>query len=173
MDVVSAGWVALSTPIMMMLRQLGFGFWTLSAITCKLFYTMGFAFVDDIDLFHTGQDLQTGEDLIPEIQQSANCWKKGITATGASLVTKKSYWGLLDHKWDPLMTKWSLHSVEETPGEIMIQMEILQRIELSEAVKTLGVMLNLEGMDAAEANYLREKSEEWAEHIQTRGYHKE
>ena len=111
-----AGWVALSTPIMMMLRQLGFGFWTLSAITCKLFYTMGFAFVDDIDLFHTGQDLQTGKDLIPEMQQAVNWWEKGITATGGSLVPQKSYWGLLDHKWDPLTAKWSLRSIDETPG---------------------------------------------------------
>jgi hypothetical protein len=168
-----AGWVALSTPIMMMLRQLGFGFWTLSAITCKLFYTMGFAFVDDIDLFHTGQDLQTGKDLIPEMQQAVNWWEKGITATGGSLVPQKSYWGLLDHKWDPLTAKWSLRSIDETPGEITIrkvnsdEMENLRRIEPTEAVKTLGVMLNLEGTDTAEASYLREKSEVWAEHIRT------
>ena len=46
-------------------------------------------------------------------------------------------------------------------------MENLRRIEPTEAVKTLGVMLNLEGTDKAEASYLREKSEVWAEHIRT------
>jgi hypothetical protein len=51
---------------------------------------MGFAFVDDIDLFHTGQPLQTGEDLIPEMQQAVNAWEQGITATGGSLVLEKS-----------------------------------------------------------------------------------
>jgi hypothetical protein len=86
---------------MAMLRQLGFGFWAIAVITGALIYTMGFAFVDDIDLFHTGQPLQTGEDLIPEMQQAVNAWEKGITATGGSLVPSKSYWGLLDHKWDP------------------------------------------------------------------------
>jgi hypothetical protein len=38
---------------MAMLRQLGFGFWAITAITVALIYTMGFAFVDDIDPFHT------------------------------------------------------------------------------------------------------------------------
>jgi hypothetical protein len=33
--------------------------------------------------------------------QAVNAWEKGITATGGSLVPSKSYWGLLDHKWDP------------------------------------------------------------------------
>jgi hypothetical protein len=168
-----AGWIALSTPIMAMLRQLGFGFWTIAAITGILVYTMGFAFVDDIDLFHTGQYLQTGEDLIPEMQQAVNAWEQGITATGGSLVPGKSYWGLLDHKWDSQAAKWSLKTIEETPGDISIRkvesddMEILRRVEPAEAVKTLGVMLNLEGTDKAEATYLRGKAEAWAENIRT------
>jgi hypothetical protein len=104
-----AGWIALSTPTMAMLRQLGFRFWAIAAITGALIYTMGFAFVDDIDLFHMGQPLQSGEDLIPEMQQAVNAWEKGITPTGGSLVLRsKSYWGLLDPKWDPRMATWSL-----------------------------------------------------------------
>jgi hypothetical protein len=35
----------------------------------------------------------------------------------------------------------------------------------AEAVKTLGVMLNLEGTDQAKGSYLRGKAEEWAEHV--------
>jgi hypothetical protein len=76
-----------------MLRQLGFGFWAIAAITGAQIYTMGFAFVDNIDLFHTGQPLQTGEDLIPEMQQAVNAWEKGITATGGSLVAFRSQMG--------------------------------------------------------------------------------
>jgi hypothetical protein len=70
-------WIAPSTPI-------------IAAITGALIYTMGFTFVDDIDLFHTGQSLQTNEDLIPEMQQAVNAWEQGITATGGSLVPGKS-----------------------------------------------------------------------------------
>jgi hypothetical protein len=132
-----------------MLRQLGFGFWAIAAITGAQIYTMGFAFVDDIDLFHTGQPLQTGEDLIPEMQQAVNAWEKGITATGGSLVPSKSYWGLLDHKWDPQMATWALWSISETPVHLSIRevesedMTRLRRVKLAEVVKTLGVILNL------------------------------
>jgi hypothetical protein len=50
----------------------GICFWTIARITGVLVYRMGFTFVDDIDLFHTGQYLQTGKDLIPEMQQAIN-----------------------------------------------------------------------------------------------------
>jgi hypothetical protein len=67
-----AGWIALSSSIMAMFRALGFGFWVLSAISCALVYMMSFALVDNTDLFHSGQIIQTGEDLIPEIQEAVN-----------------------------------------------------------------------------------------------------
>ncbi len=121
---------------------------------------MGFAFVDNIDLFHTGQPLQTDSNLIPEMQQAVNPWEQGITATGGSLVPGKSYWGLLDHKWDPQTATWSLRTVTETPGHITIRqvesedMARLRRVEPAEAVKTLGVMLNLEGTAPPDSIYL-------------------
>ncbi len=169
-----AGWVALSGPIMEMLRTLGFGLWALSTISCCLFYAMGFAFVDDTDLFHSGRDLySTGESVQQEMQQAVDWWDRGITATGGSLVPEKSYWGLLDHTWDPSSAKWTLKSVEQSPGELQIRMVdsedlvTLKRVEPGEAVKTLGVMLNMEGTDEAQAFYLRQKGEEWAELIRS------
>jgi hypothetical protein len=79
---------------------------------------MGFAFVDDINLFHTGKPLQTGEDLIPEMQQAVNAWEEEITATRGSLVPGKSYWGLLDHKWDPQTATWSLQTIDEARAHL-------------------------------------------------------
>jgi hypothetical protein len=134
---------------------------------------MGFAFIDDIDLFHTGQPLQTGEDLILEMQQAVNAWEKGIKATGGSLVPSKSYLGLLDHKGDPQTVAWALWSIAETPAHLSIpeveseDMTRLRRVEPAEAVKTLGVMLNLEGTDQDKVSYLRGKAEDWAKHICT------
>jgi hypothetical protein len=169
-----AGWVALSGPIMEMLRTLGYGFWALTAISSCLFYAMGFAFVDDTDLFHSGRDLySTSESVHHEMQQAVDWWERGITATGGSLVPEKSYWGLMDHSWDPSSAKWKLKSVEQSPGDLHIRMVDseeqvnLQRVEPEEAVKTLGVMLNMEGTDNAEAVYLRQKGADWAELIRS------
>jgi hypothetical protein len=47
------------------------------------------------------------------------------------------------------------------------EMGMLHGIEAEEAVKSLGVMLNLEGTDKAEATYLSSNADMWAEHIQT------
>jgi hypothetical protein len=161
------GWVALSGPIMEMLRSLGFGVWTLTTISCCLFYAMGLAFVDDTDIFHSGRDLySTGELVQKEMQQAVDWWDQEITATGGSLVPKKSYWGLLDHTWDPSLTKWTLKSIEQSPGKLQIRMmdseELvgLKRVEPGEAVKMLGVMLNIKGTDKAQVIYLQQKGED-------------
>jgi hypothetical protein len=169
-----AGWVALSGPIIEMLRTLGFGFWALTTISCCLFYAMGFAFVDDTDLFHSGKDLcSTSESVHQEMQQAVHWWERGITATGGLLVPEKSYWGLMDHVWDPSSAKWTLKSVAQSPSDIHIRMVDseeqvnLQEVEPEEAVKTLGVMLNMEGTDNKQAVYPRKKGEDWAELIRS------
>lgn len=77
-----AGWRALSSAMMATSRMQGFGFWVLLALTCSLVcYIIGLAFMDNTDLFHSGQKGQTGVDLIPEIQSAVNSWEKGILAT--------------------------------------------------------------------------------------------
>jgi hypothetical protein len=104
-----AGWVVLSGPIVTeMLWTLGFGFWALTTISRCLFYAMGLAFVDDTDLFHSGKHLYSTSELVhQEMQQAVNWWERGMTATGGSLVPEKSYWGLMDHVWDPSLAKYS------------------------------------------------------------------
>ena len=43
----------------------------------------------------------------------------------------------------------------------------VKRVDPGEEVRTLGYMLNMEGTDEAQAFYLRQKSEEWAELIRS------
>jgi hypothetical protein len=43
----------------------------------------------------------------------------------------------------------------------------LKRVEPGEAVKTLGVMLNMERTDKAQVTYLRQKGEDWAQPIRS------
>jgi hypothetical protein len=69
------------------------------------------------------------------------------------------------------LAKWTLKAIEQLPGELqicMVDSDVLvnlQRVEPGKAVKTLGVMLNMEGMDEAQGIYLRQKGEDWAELI--------
>jgi hypothetical protein len=58
--------------------------------------------------------------------------------------------------------KWPLKSVEQSPGDIQIRMVDseervnLKQVEPGKSVKTLGVMLNMEGMDEEQLVYLRQ-----------------
>jgi hypothetical protein len=89
------------------------------------------------------------------------------------LVPIKSYWGLLGHSWNPSSAKWNLRLIANTPDSIYIrkvdsdEQEALRCIKPGKAVKTLGVMLNMAGADKAEAAYLWNKAEVWAEQIWT------
>jgi hypothetical protein len=76
---------------MEMLRTLGFGFWALTAISCCLFYAMGFAFVDDTDIFHSGRDLySTSKSVQQELQQAVDWWDPGIMAMAGPLFPRKA-----------------------------------------------------------------------------------
>jgi hypothetical protein len=69
------------------------------------------------------------------------------------------------------LAKWTLKSIDQSPGELQIRMvdsdELvnLKRVEPGKAVKTLGVMLNMEGTEDAQEIYLQQKCEDWAELI--------
>lgn len=72
--------------------------------------------------------------------------RKGILETGGSLVLRKRYWGLLvDYQWNQTTAKWTLHSIEATPGDMMIhkldseELDTLRHIKPEDAVKTLSV----------------------------------
>jgi hypothetical protein len=58
--------------------------------------------------------------------------------------------------------KWPLKSVEQSPGDIQIRMVDseervnLKQVEPGKSVKTLRVMLNMEGMDEEQLVYLRQ-----------------
>jgi hypothetical protein len=67
---------------------------------------------------------------------------------GGALVPSKSYWYLLDFKWERGV--WRYRSKEALPGEITIRgvdgtQVILERLELSEARETLGVYIMMDG----------------------------
>jgi hypothetical protein len=66
----------------------------------------------------------------------------------------------------------NLNPIRGTPGNIQIckvdseEQEALCRIEPAEAVKVVGVMLNMAGADKAEVEYLWKKNAAvWAQHI--------
>jgi hypothetical protein len=100
-------------------------------------------------------------------------WEGGLRATGGALVPAKSYWYLIDFRWQN--GKWKYVTKAELPGEISIrdtcgtQRVQLERVDPKEARETLGVFLSMDGNNKEQILQLRQKAEKWSECIRA-GY---
>jgi hypothetical protein len=151
-----------------LVRTAGFGFFLLTALTVSVVQFVCFAFVDDADVVHTTKDVNTSGDIVRlEMQQAIDHWEGGLKATGGALVPEKSYWYLIDFVWTG--EKWRYAIKEDIPGDISfnnvndIGRARLHRYEGSEAQKTIGVFLAMDGNNMEETPHLRKKAVDFAD----------
>jgi hypothetical protein len=152
-----------STPLINMMKTAGFGFSILTALTLVSVAFICYAFVDDTDVVHVGQDVNvTGEEILVQMQEVVDHWEGGLKATGGALVPSKSYWYLVDFIWDG--KKWTYSTKEDVPGDISIRTVDgesrvnLTRYEVDHAEETLGVYLAMDGNNTEECAALQKKS---------------
>ena len=164
-------WVVISAVLIQIMVAAGFGCEIVLPISCLLIRATCFCFVDDTDIVHAARTEDAdGASLIAQMQDVVDYWVGGISATGGAVRPDKSFWCLIDHKWDSKLGRWKLKSKSEVPGELTMlgptgQREHLQRINPSEARKTLGVMMAVDGNEREQASRLRDKVMEWANAI--------
>ena len=99
------------------------------------------------------------------MQNSLTMWHGLLCATGGKLVLDKCFWYMVDFKWQN--KQWKYKTSTELPGKIHVTINqnkriTIPRLETSEARRTLGVRLVLDGNDETEAQYLQEVAVEWA-----------
>jgi len=83
-----------------MIEKAGHGVNLLTSISLMTLSMVGFAFVDDTDLFLTGKTAAaTGEDMVAEFQEALDRWSGGLIATGGALSPIKSFCYLIDFVW--------------------------------------------------------------------------
>jgi len=150
-------WALISTILLLMMRRAGHGVRITSAITNTIIALVGFAFVDDTDLFCTNTP---GEDLSTTFQAALDRWAGGLRATGGALSPAKSFCYLIDFQWSG--NKWNYISVNDLPGEFTLtnsqgERSPLTRYEPSHAEKTLGVYISMDGNEEEEIKYLTQK----------------
>jgi hypothetical protein len=148
-------WAVISTVLLTVMRDSGFGLNFVTALSSCAIVLAGFAFVDDTDLLHVAPHSSSlTEDLIPQMQEVVDTWEGLLRATGGALRDDKSYWYLLNYKFQKGC--WKYKTKPEIPGDIDIKVvdsrgnplptrEILTRLEPSEARKTLGVYVAMDG----------------------------
>ena len=164
-------WAVVSTPVLNMLREEGFGAYFRSALTADRLSFVGYAFVDDTDLLSVLEDQDANyEQVADQMQKALTAWEGGIRATGGAIVPEKSHWYLIDFVWTD--GYWRYASIDETPASILVRdadgnAKVLQRLTASEARRTLGVRLAPDGNNTSEFEELIEKAVLWADLIRS------
>jgi hypothetical protein len=155
-------WAVISAVILRVMRDSGFGLNYITALSATAIVLAGFAFVDDTNLLHATPHPSTpAGTLIPQMQQVVDTWEGLLRATSGALRDDKSFWYLLDYKFQ--QGGWKYKTKTELPRNINIKVvdtrgsprparETLTRLEPSEARETLGVYVAMDGSQLAPTN---------------------
>lgn len=161
-------WALVSTVVLNMLRQHGFGATFRSALSNEQLALVGYAFVDDTDLVFANNI--SPSDTIGEMQKSLTAWEGGIRTTGGAIVPEKSHWYLIEFGWSN--GKPFYQPASHTVGVLQVrnedgQLQTLRRLEPWEAERTLGIRLAPDGNMESQMRYMESKAKEWAEKIRS------
>ena len=161
-----ATWVNESAIILRILAMQGMALQWLSSFTSLLISLAALIFIDDCDLFVSAphQD-STGKDLIPQMQHSADLWEGCLHATGGAINSEKSAWYFLDYEYDNSQQTWKYLPTAKLPGQLLMKdldgtRKPLQRMEPSEAVKSLGMFPTPEGNSDQQEEYFIDRVQE-------------
>jgi len=113
-------WVVVSTPILDMLQDTGYRAGFKLAISRTKVSFVGYSFVDDTNLIQTGLTLtSTGQEVIPLMQAVLSLWEQGLRATSSTLIPEKSFWYLIDFRWQGC--KWCYATSATKPGQLLMK----------------------------------------------------
>ena len=169
-------WLAITTPLIEMLREAGFGLQLKTPITNESSTLSCFVYVDDVDSIHSpvAQD-QTINNITADMQRMLDTWTGGLHATGGMIEASKSYWYLIDFKWNSKKLQWDYKSIAETPGTIYLNnpgspQTPLARKEVwdPDPDGTLGTFIAMDGNQKLVKKSLTLKVDAWADKIRTR-----
>jgi len=142
-------WAIVSTPILDILQEAGYGATFKLAISGSSVSFISYSFVDDMDLVQTGPHIDSAsQEVLPLMQAALLLWKQGLRATGGALVPSKSFWYNIDFRWKG--SHWRYATDE--PGSMTLLMcnhtqnaSPMQWLPASDAQRTLGVYLTPDG----------------------------
>lgn len=164
-----AGWASISTVLIDIMHQAGFGYHDWSLIRDRAISLCCFAFVDDTDIVHVNNDpLVSTEALIAEAQEALDLWAGLLRATGGNLAPEKSYWYLLEVTRSN--GKWTYKTASQAPGDLFLNQgqHRIRRNEVHVAEEALGIQASPDGSMRAELKYLKGKVAKWCDAIRTK-----
>jgi hypothetical protein len=106
-------WALVSTPVLKMKKDEGFGFMYETSIKGKQLHFVGYSFVDDTDIIQSGQPGEPFQVLSTRMQVAMDTWEGRLRATGGELDPEKSCWYLVRFCWKN--GQWAYITNEYTP----------------------------------------------------------
>ena len=163
-----AGWFAIHSILVKVLRDAGFGYKAWTLIRCLVLRIVCFAFIDNNDLIHSNDNPDiTTADLIKEAQQMLSMWHGLLWATGGDLAPEKSYWYFVEMHWKD--SDWHYKSVEESTGNLWLpgSLSPVERCLSSIVAEALGMFTHPNGHMKDEVRHLRQKVLTWMDGLRT------
>ena len=108
-----AGWGAVCTPIIDVMRKAGYGFVHKGGCNADSTNFVCFAYVDDTDLVHSWRDGSNEAEFLAEVQRVIDTWQGGLHATGGALAPEKSYWYWIGFRWH--RGQWQYQTADDLP----------------------------------------------------------
>ena len=164
-----AGWFAIATILIEIMRAAGFGYKQWSVIRQRACHIVCFAFVDDTDLIHCNDTPgTTTEQLLEESQAALDMWSGLLAATGGALAPEKSYWYLVEVIRKN--GKWKFATANDRPGSLYLEhgQYRIKRQEAHQSNEALGIQVCPNGSMDAELAYLKSKVSVWCDAVRTK-----
>ena len=162
-------WAVVSSPLLQILREDGFGTFFKSAISRKTIRLVGYAFVDDTDLIQTARPHESFQEVHLHTQQALDLWEGLIKTTGGAIAVDKCRWWGVDFQWDE-NGNWRYKTKEELNSSLFIKdtnevLDKVKQLEYNESYETLGVLLAADGNQKDQYEELRDLTADWADRL--------
>ena len=162
-----AGWFCISTLMIRILRDQGFGYKEWSLIRRRALTITCFAFVDDTDLVHaTTNPTKPTATLIEEAQTALTLWEGLLRATGGALAPEKSYWYLVEVKLHN--GQWQYAKTTDNDYQLYLPGgHQVEKLDVTMSKEALGIQVRPDGGMEAEVEYLKNKVRTWCTLLKT------
>lgn len=162
-------WIALTIIVLNMSASYEQGVTVIFAISATILTFSAVLYVDDTDLFTMKKDGETVSEMLSRAQTLASRWVEAMWATGAALRPEKCWWCLVDFIWEG--SRWRYKFYDESNAVLLVRdddgnYQRVQRVDVREGQKGLGLRFAATGCMDAELDYLQKQSEQWALDIQ-------
>ena len=163
-------WAIVSSKMFKVLHELGLASLIKTPISNTGLWLVGFAYVDDSDLF-TFATNNGPEETVKKMQEIVNVWEKVAKVTGGAIAPLKCWWYMINFTWDQF-GNWRYTTKDEMPYKLTAndaqdEVKIIKRLEVNDAQEMLGVFISPSGNNERQIQNLLSKAHDYAERVRT------